>query len=341
MDDNNLIKAEIVLYQDENSSVPVEVRYMNETFWLTQKEMGQLFDVAPQTISRHLNNIFREGELAKDATCTKIVQVQNEGERSVSRNVVIYNLDAIIAVGYRINSKQATRFRQWATTTLKEYIIKGFVLNDEMLKNGEPFGKDYFDELLVRIRDIRASERRFYQKITDIFQQCSFDYDKNSETARLFYANVQNKLHFAVTGKTAAELIYDRVDASKLNMGLTTWKGSPDGTIHSGDITVAKNYLSEEELTTLNRFVSMFLDAAELSAQDHILMSMQDCSDMLDDFLKFNRRSVLEGAGNRSRKQAEARAKSEFEKFRKLQDKSYLNDFEKKLGHWQKPSQQS
>lgn len=337
MDDKNIepIKAEVILYQDQDRNVPVEVRYMNETFWLTQKEIGDLFSVDRTVITKHLKNIFDSDELDQESTCAKIAHIGSSGRMY---ETTLYNLDAIIAVGYRVNSKQATKFRQWATNTLKEYIVKGFVLNDDMLKNGAPFGKDYFDELLVRIRDIRASERRFYQKITDIFQQCSFDYDKNSDTARIFYANVQNKLHFAVTGKTAAELICDRADASKVNMGLTTWKGSPDGPIHSNDVTVAKNYLSEEELSTLNRFVSMFIDVAELSAQDHVLMSMKDCSDMLDEFLRFNRRSVLNGAGKRSRKQAEAKAKSEFEKYRKIQDQNYLNDFEKHLGRWQKPT---
>lgn len=337
MDDKNIepIKAEVILYQDQDRNVPAEVRYMNETFWLTQKEIGDLFSVDRTVITKHLKNIFDSDELDQESTCAKIAHIGSSGRMY---ETTLYNLDAIIAVGYRVNSKQATKFRQWATNTLKEYIVKGFVLNDDMLKNGAPFGKDYFDELLVRIRDIRASERRFYQKITDIFQQCSFDYDKNSDTARIFYANVQNKLHFAVTGKTAAELICDRADASKVNMGLTTWKGSPDGPIHSNDVTVAKNYLSEEELSTLNRFVSMFIDVAELSAQDHVLMSMKDCSDMLDEFLRFNRRSVLNGAGKRSRKQAEAKAKSEFEKYRKIQDQNYLNDFEKHLGRWQKPT---
>lgn len=339
MDSKNIdpMKAEIILYQDNDSNVPVQVRYMEETFWLTQKEIGELFGVDRSVISKHLKNIFESGELDRESTCAKIAHIGSSGR---IYETTLYNLDAIIAAGYRVNSKQATRFRQWATATLKEYIVKGFVLNDDMLKNGTPFGRDYFDELLVRIRDIRASERRFYQKITDIFQQCSFDYNKNSEIARTFYANVQNKLHYAVTGKTAAELICERADASKANMGLTTWKGSPGGPIHSSDVTVAKNYLSEEEPTILNRFVSMFIDVAELSAQDHILMSMKDCSDMLDDFLRFNRRSVLSGVGKRSRKQAEAKVKNEFEKFRKIQDQNYLNDFEKHLGHWQKPTDQ-
>ena len=210
MNEEEPIKAEIILYQDGISNVPVEVRYLNETFWLTQKEMAQLFGVTTQTIGRHLKNIYDEGELIEEAPCTNFVQVQPEGNRMVTRDLIIYKLDAIIAVGYRVNSKQATRFRQWATATLKEYIVKGFVLNDDMLKNGAPFGKDYFDELLVRIRDIRASERRAYQKITDIFQECSFDYDKSSDVAHEFYATVQNKLHYAVTGKTAAEIIFER-----------------------------------------------------------------------------------------------------------------------------------
>lgn len=209
MDKKEPIKAEIILYQDENSNVPVEVRYLNDTFWLTQKEMGQLFNCSSDNISLHLLNIYKEEELRESATTEEFSVVRQEGSRNVTRTLRFYSLDAIIAVGYRVNSKQATRFRQWATATLKEYIIKGFVLNDDMLKNGAPFGKDYFDELLVRIRDIRASERRVYQKITDIFQECSFDYDKNSDTAKEFYATVQNKLHYAVTGKTAPEIIFE------------------------------------------------------------------------------------------------------------------------------------
>lgn len=339
MDNNEPIKAEIILYQSGETNVPVEVRYMNETFWLTQKEMGELFGVNRQAITKHLRNIFEEGELIEESTSSKMELVQNEGKRKVKREVVLYNLDAIIAVGYRVNSLKATRFRQWATATLKEYITKGFVLNDELLKNGQPFGKDYFDELLVRIRDIRTSERRAYQKITDIFQECSFDYDSHSSIAHEFYATVQNKLHFAVTGQTAAELIFSRADADKQNMGLTTWKGAPHAPIHSSDITVAKNYLSEGELTLLNRFVSMFLDAVELQAHDHILMSMEDCANSLNEFIRYNRREVLQGKGTRSRQQAHNKAKTEFDKYRKIQDKTYLNDFEKHLGHWQKPTQ--
>lgn len=328
MDKEEPIRAEIILYQDENSNVPVEVRYLNDTFWLTQEEIASLFTVDRSVISKHLKNIYESEELAEESTCAFFAHVGSNGQTYRTK---IYDLDAIIAVGYRVNSKQATRFRQWATATLKEYIIKGFVLNDDMLKNGAPFGKDYFDELLVRIRDIRASERRVYQKITDIFQECSFDYDKNSDTAKEFYATVQNKLHYAVTGKTAPEIIFERADASLPHMGLTTWKGAPDGRIHSSDSIVAKNYLYESEIEILNRLVTMFLDHVELLARDQVLMSMQDCQDALVEFLEFNRRSVLKHKGTRSRKQADAKAKEEFKKFQAIQDQTYENDFEKEI----------
>lgn len=328
MDKEEPIKAEIILYQDENSNVPVEVRYLNDTFWLTQEEIASLFAVDRSVISKHLKNIYESEELVEESTCAFFAHVGSNGQTYRTK---IYDLDAIIAVGYRVNSKQATRFRQWATATLKEYIIKGFVLNDDMLKNGAPFGKDYFDELLVRIRDIRASERRVYQKITDIFQECSFDYDKNSDTAKEFYATVQNKLHYAVTGKTAPEIIFERADASLPHVGLTTWKGAPDGRIHSSDSIVAKNYLYESEIEILNRLVTMFLDHVELLARDQVLMSMQDCQDALVEFLEFNRRSVLKHKGTRSRKQADAKAKEEFKKFQAIQDQTYENDFEKEI----------
>ena len=257
-------KHKIVLYQMEDANVFVSVYYENETFWLSQKAMGELFDCSTDNISLHLKNIYAEDELSEEATAEFFSVVQKEGSREVNRRVKCYNLDAIIAVGYRVNSKKATKFRQWATKTLKEYITKGFVLNDDMLKNGKPFGKDYFDELLERIREIRASERRAYQKIADVFEQCSYDYDKNSETTRAFYAFVQNKLHYAVTGQTAAEIIYDRADAQKPAMGLTTWKDAPDGKILKRDVIIAKNYLNEKELSRLNRLVTMFIDYAEL-----------------------------------------------------------------------------
>ena len=254
------VKAEIILYQSEGANVPVQVRYMNETLWMPQREIADLFGTSKQTISYHMGNIFGDGELDKESVVKEILTTASDGK---NYRVMFYNLDAIIAVGYRVNSMQATRFRQWATATLKEYIVKGFVLNDDMLKNGAPFGKDYFDELLVRIRDIRASERRVYQKITDIFQECTYDYDRNSETAHNFYATVQNKLHYAVTGHTAAEIVQERSNPEQPNMGLTTWKGAPGGPIHSSDVTIAKNYLTEKEIRELNRLVTMFLDAAE------------------------------------------------------------------------------
>lgn len=325
-DSDEPIKAEIILYQFDNANVPVEVRYLNETFWLTQKEMAALFDTSPSNISMHLKNIFEEGELIQEDSLIKF-RISEFNKKPTN----FYNLDAAIAVGYRVNSLRATRFRQWATATLKEYIQKGFVLNDEMLKNGAPFGDDYFDELLARIRDIRASERRVWQKITDIFQECSFDYDRNSETARAFYATVQNKMHYAVTGHTAAEIIMERADASKPNMGLTSWKGSPEGRIHSSDVEIAKNYLSEDEIETLNRLVTMFLDDAELRARDHILQSMQDCADALDGFLRYNRREVLDNKGERNKKQAKMKAHEEFRKFQAIQDASFKNDFERGL----------
>ena len=276
--------------------------------------MAALFGVKSQAITKHLGNIYEEEELTREATCSKKEQVQIEGGREVKRNLDFYNLDAIIAVGYRVNSKKATKFRQWATKTLKEYITKGFVLNDDMLKNGKPFGKDYFDELLERIREIRASERRAYQKITDVFEQCSYDYDKNSETTRAFYAFVQNKLHFAVTGQTAAELIFDRADAEKPTMGLTTWKDAPDGKILKRDIVVAKN---------------LFIDYAELMAEDEILMSMQDWVDQTNQFLSNNRRKVLEGKGRISHEQAIEKAAKEYGIFRVRQDQEYVSEFDK------------
>lgn len=321
-------KAEIILYQSDGANVPVEVRYMQETFWLTQKEIAQLFDVDRTVVSRHLKNIFQTGELDEESTCAKIAHVGSTGQ---TYSTALYNLDAIIAVGYRVNSLQATRFRQWATSTLKEYIQKGYALNVERLKNGAPFGDDYFGELIAIIRDIRASERRVWQKITDIFQECSFDYDKNSQTARDFFATVQNKMHFAVMGHTVAEIVFDRADASKPHLGLTSWKGAPEGLVHSSDVDIAKNYLQQGEIETLNRLVTMFLDDAELRARDHVLTSMQDCAEALDDFLKYNRRNVLGTKGARSQKQAKAKAIEEFAKFQKIQDASYKNDFEKRL----------
>ena len=327
---------EIVLYQVEDTNICVNVVFKDETFWMTQKAMAELFDVNVPAISKHLSNIFEEGELFKEATVSKMEIVQMEGNRKVKREPEFYNLDAIIAVGYRVNSKKATRFRQWATRTLKDYITKGFVLNDDMLKNGKPFGKDYFDELLERIREIRASERRAYQKITDVFEQCSYDYDKNSDITKAFYAFVQNKLHFAVTGKTAAELVYERVNAEKPAMGLTTWKDAPDGKILKRDISVAKNYLNEKELSRLNRLVTMFIDYAELMAEDEVLMSMQDWVEQTNQFLRNNRREVLEGKGKVSHDMAMKKAEKEYEIFRVKQDQEYVSEFDREVERYLK-----
>ena len=322
-------RGEILLYSDDSGKEFINVVFKDETFWLTQKAMAELFDVNVPAVSKHLRNIYEENELTRDATISKMETVQQEGERQVKRMVDFYNLDAIIAVGYRVNSKKATRFRQWATKTLKEYIQKGFVLNDEMMKNGHPFGRDYFDELLERIREIRASERRAYQKIADVFEQCSYDYDKNSETTKAFYAFVQNKLHYTVTGKTAAELISQRATLDSPTMGLTTWKGAPDGKILKSDTLVAKNYLNQKELSRLNRLVTMFIDYAELMAEDEQLMSMQDWLRETDRFLANNRRQVLDGKGHISREAAVKQVSSIYEEFRKRQDADYISEFDR------------
>lgn len=324
-------RGEVLLYSDESGKEYVSVVFKDETFWLTQKAMAELFNVNVPAVSKHLQNIYEEGELERDSTISKMETVQQEGERQVRRTVDHYNLDAIIAVGYRVNSKKATRFRQWATKTLREYIQKGFVINDEMMKNGRPFGRDYFDELLERIREIRASERRAYQKIADVFEQCSYDYDKNSETTKAFYSFVQNKLHYAVTGKTAAELISERATLDSPTMGLTTWKGAPDGKILKSDTLIAKNYLNEKEVTRLNRLVTMFIDYAELMAEDEQPMSMQDWLDETDRFLTNNRRRVLDGKGHISREAAAKKVSSIYEEFRKKQDSEYVSEFDREF----------
>jgi hypothetical protein len=329
-------QGEILLYSNGSDKEYVSVVFKDETFWLTQKAMAELFDVNVPAVSKHLQNIYEEQELSRDATISKMETVRQEGERQVKRTVDFYNLDAIIAVGYRVNSKKATRFRQWATKTLKEYIQKGFVLNDELMKNGRPFGKDYFDELLERIREIRASERRAYQKIADVFEQCSYDYDKNSETTKAFYAFVQNKLHYAVTGMTAAELIAERATLDSPTMGLTTWKGAPDGKILKSDTLVAKNYLNEKELAHLNRLVTMFIDYAELMAEDEQLMSMQDWLDETDRFLTNNRRKVLDSKGHISREAAAKKVGAIYEEFRKKQDAEYISEFDREMAKYLK-----
>ncbi|MDO5847112.1 MAG: virulence RhuM family protein [Methanocorpusculum sp.] len=323
----------IILYQIEDANISVNVRYSGETFWLTQKAMAELFDCTTDNISLHLKHIFEEEELDKNSVTEESSVTASDGKTYKTK---FYSLDAVIAAGYRINSKKATRFRQWATKTLKEYITKGFVLNDDMLKNGKPFGKDYFDELLERIREIRASERRAYQKITDLFQQCSSDYDKESDITKEFYATIQNKLHFAATGKTAAELISERADANHPTMGLTTWKDAPGGKIYQSDITTAKNYLNEAELKRLNRLVTMFIDYAELMAEDNIVMTMQDWAHQTDRFLKNNRRNILTGAGHITRAEAEQHAREEYKAFRKKQDKKYISDFDREMEKYYK-----
>ena len=326
-------RGEILLYSDENGKEFVNVIFKDETFWLTQKAMSELFDCTTDNISRHLKNIFTDGELDKDSVTEKFSVTAADGKNYQTQH---YNLDAIIAVGYRVNSKKATRFRQWATKTLKEYIQKGFVLNDEMMKNGRPFGKDYFDELLERIREIRASERRAYQKIADVFEQCSYDYDKDSETTKAFYAFVQNKLHYAVTGKTAAELLSERATLDSPTMGLTTWKGAPDGKILKSDTLVAKNYLNQKELSRLNRLVTMFIDYAELMAEDEQLMSMQDWLDETDRFLANNRRKVLDDKGHISRDAAVKKVSGIYEEFRKKQDAAYISEFDRQTERYLK-----
>ena len=331
--------SEILLYSDENGKEFVSVVFKDETFWLTQKAMAELFDVQTPAISKHLKNIFADGELEESMVVSKMETTTRHGAiqgKTQTNDTKFYNLDAIIAVGYRVNSKKATRFRQWATNTLKEYIQKGFVLNDDLMKNGRPFGKDYFDELLERIREIRASERRAYQKIADVFEQCSYDYDKNSETTKAFYAFVQNKLHYAVTGKTAAELISERANLDSPTMGLTTWKGAPDGKILKSDTLVAKNYLNEKELSRLNRLVTMFIDYAELMAEDEQLMSMQDWLNETDRFLTNNRRNVLDGKGRISREAAAKKVGAIYEEFRKKQDAAYISEFDRQTEQYLK-----
>ncbi|MCR5149959.1 MAG: virulence RhuM family protein [Clostridiales bacterium] len=329
-------EGEILLYSYDGAKEYIDVYFKEETFWLTQSAMADLFGCSSDNISLHLKNIYEEEELSREATAEKFSVVRQEGKRLINRTLDFYNLDAIIAVGYRVNSKKATRFRQWATSTLKEYIQKGFVLNDELMKNGRPFGKDYFDELLERIREIRASERRAYQKIADIFEQCSYDYDKNSETTKAFYSFVQNKLHFAVTGKTAAELLNERATPDSPTMGLTTWKAAPDGKILKSDALVAKNYLNEKEISQFNRLVTMFIDYAELMAEDEQPMSMKDWLAETDRFLSNNRRNILSGKGSVSHDDAVAKVSGIYEEFRKKQDENYISDFDRETAKYLK-----
>ncbi len=323
---------EILLYTTPNGKVKVEIYLQDETIWLTQQKIADLFDVDRTVVTKHIQNIYEEGELHREPTSAKFAQVQQEGSRTVTRQVEFYNLDMIISVGYRVNSTRATQFRIWATERLKEYIIKGFTMDDERLKNPDTiFGKDYFEEQLARIRDIRSSERRFYQKITDIYSQCSADYSPDSGITQKFFATVQNKLHWAITGQTAAELIAARADSTKPNMGLTTWKNAPKEKIRKPDVGVAKNYLDEKEMTGLNRIVTMYLDYAENQANKGVVMYMKDWVQKLDAFLQFNEEAILKNAGTVTHEVALALAEKEFEKYRIIQDKLYESDFDKEI----------
>ena len=311
--------TEFLLYTAPNGAIKVEVLLSNETIWLTQKRMAELFGVGVAAISKHLDNIYESGELQREATLSVLETVQQEGVRQVTRKLEYYNLDAVISVGYRVNSAQATQFRIWATALIKEYIIKGFAMDDERLKNGRYFGKDYFRELLERVRSIRASERRIYQQITDIFAECSSDYDPKSETTRLFYAHVQDKFHFAITGHTSAEVIALNADASKPLMGMSTYKNAPDGRVLKSDAAVAKNYLSEADIKKLERAVSAFFDYIEGIIERRNTFTMESFAESVNKFLAFNEYRILEGFGTVSRQQAEQKAFAEYEKFNKQQ----------------------
>lgn len=331
--------SEFLLYTAPNGEVKVEVLLSGETIWLTQKRIAQLFGVGVPAISKHLDNIYDSGELQREATISILETVQQEGKREVKRKLEYYNLDAVISVGYRVNSAQATQFRIWATQLIKDYIIKGFAMDDERLKNGCFFGKDYFKELLERVRSIRASERRIYQQITDIFAECSIDYDPKSETTRLFYAHIQDKFHFAITGYTAAEIIALKADANQPLMGMTTYKNAPSGRVLKSDTTVAKNYLSEDEIKKLERTVSAFFDYIEGIIERRNTFTMEAFAESVNKFLAFNEYQVLEGYGSVSRKVAEQKAHAEYEQFNKQQKiesdfdreiKKLLNDGRKK-----------
>ena len=337
----NLDQSEFLLYTSESGEVRVDVLLQDETVWLTQKGMQELFGKAKSTISEHISNVFKEGELKEQVVVREFRTTTRHGamEGKYQENrVKYYNLDVIISVGYRVKSLRGTQFRIWATSILREYLIKGFAMDDARLKQGSAvFGKDYFDELLERIREIRASERRFYQKSTDIYAQCSIDYDPKADVTRKFYQTVQNKLHWAITGNTAAELISQRANADKPNMGLNTWKNAPKGKIMKTDASVAKNYLSEKELRELNRVVTMYLDFAELQAERQNAMKMTDWVSRLDGFLQFNDYNVLKDAGKVSSQIAKTLAEKEFQKFRIVQDQTFESDFDKEVKRLKKP----
>ena len=320
------VEGNVLIYRSSTGKVNVSVLFSNETFWLSQKRMAELFAVTVQDISYHLIQIDESHEVQLSAAIKKIL---NPSDNCEDTGTILYNLDAIIAVGYRVNSYEATQFRIWARNVLKEYIIKGYVMDDERLKGKNPFGVDYFEELLDRIREIRLSERRYYQKITDIYAECSSDYDPKSDITRTFYKHVQNMMHYAVTHQTAAEIIYDRADAEKPHMGLMTWKNAPDGRIIKSDVTVAKNYLSEQEVDSLNLLTTAFIDTAEDRARRHLIMKMTDWKSLLESYLKFQERDILSDTGSISHEEAEAKALAEYEKFWRIQDKTIRSDFDK------------
>jgi len=335
MQDSLANQNNFLLYTTPQGEVKLSVLLENETIWLTQKMMAELFNTTPQNITIHLKNIFQEGELDEESTCKDFLQVQIEGNRKINRNSKFYNLDAVISVGYRINSNKATQFRIWATKTLKEYIIKGFVLDDNRLKQGEnTFEKDYFKELLERIRSIRASERRIYQQITDIFAECSIDYNPKAELSKNFYSMIQNKFHFAISGKTAAELIHQKANANNQNMGLSTWKNSPDGRILKSDTQIAKNYLSEKEIKQLERTVTSYFDYIENLIERENTFTMEQLSNSVDKFLNFNEYKILDGKGKISHLKAIEKASKEYEVFNKSQ--KIISDFDKELKNLKK-----
>ncbi|GAO29958.1 virulence RhuM family protein [Geofilum rubicundum] len=320
-------ESDIIFYQGEDGNIKIEVLFRDETFWMPQKKIAELFGVQRPAITKHLKNIFDSGELVENAVSSIMEHTAEDGK---NYKTTFYSLDAIIAVGYRVNSNRATQFRIWATKTLKEFIIKGFVIDDERLKQGKHFGKDYFDELLERIREIRASERRFYQKVTDIYA-LSIDYSKSDHLTKAFFATVQNKLHWAISGKTAAEIIYTAADATKLYMGLTNWKHAPDGKILKSDVIVAKNYLNQQHIKELNRIVAAYLDLAENRAERQIPTSMEDWTTFLNQFLELSNYPILRDKGQISALEAKIKAEQEFDKYRIVQDKNYISDFDKEV----------
>lgn len=326
MTDEQIRESDFLLYTSSDGEVRIDVFFQNDTVWLTQKKMSELFDVEVNTINYHLKEIFKNGELVEKSVIRKIRTTADDGKEYLTN---FYSLDAIISVGYRVNSARATQFRIWATKTLQGYIIKGFAIDEDRLKNGSHFGKDYFEELLEKIREIRASERRFYKKITDIYAQCSIDYDSKSEITQTFYASVQNKLHWAIAGETAAEIIVNRASSKKPHMGLQTWKNAPKGKVLKTDVSIAKNYLGQKEIDELNHIVTMYLDYAELQAKKQVPMKMADWIIKLDAFLQFNDYEILDNPGKISAEVAKKLANKEYEKFRIKQDKTFESDFDR------------